>query len=96
MLVRAAARLEQDTASPADGGATFLGNEIAVVANDRLAAPRTAAAESALVEALVTLGARLFGGAAVDIRPLAESDRLGFTLATGAPASLADLSSRVD
>lgn len=94
-LLAAAERLEQDTASPADGGATFLGNEIAVVANDRLAAPGTAAAESALADALATLGARLFGGAAVEIRPLSDSDRLGFIVAASGSASLAELSARV-
>ena len=95
MLLAAAARLERDTADGGDGGAVFLGSEIAVVGNDRLAAPRTAEAETALRVALAPFGARLFDGAAVEIRVLAESDRLGFTLATGAATSLADLSSRV-
>ena len=98
MLVRAAARLEQDTASPADGGATFLGNEIAVVANDRLAAPRTAAAESAAGR-----GARHVGRPASSARrgryPTAspESDRLGFYAGDRRALRVAaDLSSRVD
>ena len=96
ILLGAAARLEQDTAGLGHAGASFLGNEIAVIANDRRAAPRNASAEAACRGVAASFGARLFGDAAVEARPLAESDRLGFTLVTGAPASLADLSSRVD
>lgn len=95
-LLAAAERLELDTVALAGGGATFLTNEMAVVANDRLSAPRKADAEVALRAPLASFAARLFGGAAVETRLLAESDRLGFTLATSAPASLADLSSRVN
>lgn len=95
ILLGAAARLEQDTAALAGGGAAFLTGEIAVVTNDRLSTPRKADAEAALRAPLSSFAARLFGGATVETRLLAESDRLGFTLATAAPASLADLSSRV-
>ena len=98
MLLAAAERLERDTASLAGGGAAFLTGEMAVVANDRLAAPRTAEAETALREGLAPFGARLFDGAAVEIRLLAESDRLGFLLSTSPPdaTSLAVLSARVE
>ncbi len=94
-LFAAAERLERDSAGLA-GGATFLTGEIAVVTNDRLSAPRKADAEAALRAPLASFAARLFGGAAVETRLLAESDRLGLTLVTDAVASLADLSSRVD
>ena len=94
VLLSAARRLEQDTADLADGGARFLGSEVAVVANDRLAAPQTDAATAALHAAAGTLGTRLFGSAAVEIRPLGGSDRLGCLLATTASASLAELSAR--
>ena len=96
VLLAAAGRLEQDTSALADGGATFLGSEIAVVANDRLAAPRDEAAATAFRSALAALGARLFGDAAVEFRPFGDADRLGFTLATSAPVSLAELSSRLE
>ena len=93
MLLAAAERLERDTAGLADGGATFLANQIAVVANDRLAAPRTPDAEAALRDAVGVLGARLFGDATVDVRSLAESDHLGYIVGATKPASLADLTS---
>ena len=95
ILLGAAERLERDTSDLADGRAVFVGNEMAVVANDRLAAPRTADAEAALRDAVVVLGARLFGDAAADVRSLAESDHLGFIVGATNPVSLADLSSRV-
>ena len=94
-LLAAAVRLEQDTASTADGGATFLTSEVAVAANDRLAAPRSDDTQAAFRRAAAGLGARLFGGAAVEAHLLADSDRIGFTLATTGPASLAELSSRL-
>lgn len=93
-LFAAAERLERDTAGEGEGGAAFLGNEIAVIANDRVAAPRTAAAEAAFREVAASFGARLFGDATLDIRPLAESDRLGLVLSTPATRSLADLVGR--
>ena len=97
MLLAAAERLERDTAALAGGGAAFLAGEMAVVANDRLAAPRTAEAETAPARGSGPVRrAPLRRREAVEIRLLAESDRLGFTLATRAAASLADLSSRVD
>ena len=94
-LLAAAERLERDTAGTGDGAAAFLGNEIAVIANDRLAAPRTAAAEAALREAATSFGARLFGDAAVEVQSLVPSDRLGFIVATSGSASLAELRARV-
>lgn len=96
ILLTAAQRLERDTADLGGGGATFAGSEIAVVANDRLAAPRSAASETTLREALTTLGARVFGVAEVEIRPLDASDRLGFLLSTPDTPGLADLSARVE
>ena len=95
-LVAAARRLEQDTARMTGGGITFPGNEIEFVANDRLTAPRTAATETALRAALAAFGARIFGGAEVEIRPLDDSDRLGFTVGTAGPVSLDALSSRLE
>ena len=95
-LLAAAERLERDTAGTRDAAAVFLGNEIAIIANDRLAAPRTAAAETALREAAASFGARLFGDPAIDVRSLAESDRLGYTIGAANPVALADLSSRVE
>ena len=95
ILLGAAERLERDTSDLADGRAVFLGAEMAVVANDRRAAPRTADAEAALRDAVVVLGARLFGEAAADVRSLAESDLLGCVIGTVKPLSLADLTSRV-
>ena len=96
-LLAAAMRLEQDTADLADGGAEFVANELAVVANDRLAAPPTdAAAETALGGAVAALGARLFGDAAVEVRSLVESDHLGYIIGATNSVSLADLSSRVE
>ena len=94
-LLAAAERLERDTSGRSDGGATFLRNEIAAVANDRLTAPRIAGAEAAFREALATFGARLFDRAPVEIRPLDGPGRLGFTLRTADAAPLATLASRV-
>ena len=97
ILLAAAERLEHDTADLADGCAEFLGNELAVVANDRLIAPPTdAAAEAVLRGAVAALGARLFGGAAVDVRSLVESDHLGYVIGATNSVSLADLSFRVE
>ncbi|MCY4078381.1 MAG: hypothetical protein OXH04_23445 [Acidobacteria bacterium] len=95
ILLAAAERLERDTADLAGGGALFLGSEIAVAANDRLAAPRLADAEAVLRGAVVALGAQLFGDETTQVRSLAESDRLGYVIGATRPVSLADLSSRV-
>lgn len=94
-LVTAARRLEADTARMTGGGIAFLGNEIEFAANDRLAAPRTAAAEAATGKALAAFGARIFGGAGVEVRPLDDPHRLGFTLKTAAAAPLDTLLSRM-
>ena len=96
LLLAAAERLERDASDLAGGGALFLGSEIAVAANDRLAAPRSAASETTLREALTTFGARVFGVAEVEIRPLDASHRLGFLLSTPDTPGLADLSARVE
>ena len=95
-LIGAARRLEQDTARMTGGGIAFLGNEIEFAANDRLAAPRTAETETALREALAAFGHRIFGGADVEIQPLEEADRLGFTLTMAGPVALDTLLSRVE
>ena len=95
-LFAAAERLERDSADEGDGRAAFLGNEIAVIANDRRAAPRNASAEAAFREVAASLGARLFGDATVEIRPLAESDRLGLVLSMPVTQSLADLVGAVE
>lgn len=95
-LIAAARRLEQDTARMTGGGIAFLGNEIEFAANDRLGAPRTADTEAALREALATFGHRIFGGADVEIQPLEEEDRLGFTVTTAGPVGLDTLLSRVE
>ena len=95
-LIAAARRLEQDTARMTGGGIAFLGNEIEFAANDRLGAPRTAETEAALREALAAFGSRIFGAADVEVRPLDESDRLGFTLNTAGAVPLDTLLSRVE
>ena len=95
-LIAAARRLEQDTSRMTGGGIAFLANEIEFATNDRLAAPRTADTESALREALAAFGHGLFGGATVEIQPLDDTARLGFTLKTTATVPLDVLSSRVE
>ena len=95
-LITAALRLEEDTSRMTGGGVTFHGNEIEFVANDRLAAPRTADAETALREELAAFGDRIFGGAEIDIRPLDEAERLGFALRTAGPVALGTLLSRLE
>ena len=94
-LIAAARRLEQDTSRMTGGGLTFPGNELEFAANDRLAAPRSAGTESALRNELAAFGGRLFDGADVEVRPLDDAARLGFTLKTADTAPLDTLLSRV-
>lgn len=94
-LVAAARRLEDDTSRMTGGGIRFLGNEIEFVSNDRLAAPRNADTETALRSEVAAFGARLFGGAGVEIQPLDDPARLGFTLKTAGAVPLDVLLSRV-
>ena len=84
-LIAAARRLEQDTARMTGGGIVFPGNEIEFAANDRLAAPRGADAESALRNELAAFGGRLFGAADVEVQPVKDPARLGFTVQTAEP-----------
>ena len=95
-LIAAARRLEQDTSRMTGGGITFRDNEIEFVANDRLAAPRNADTESALRNELAGFGGRFFGGADVEVRPLDDPARLGFTLKTAATVPLDTLLSRIE
>lgn len=94
-LIAAARRLEQDTSRMTGGGLTFPGNELEFAANDRLAAPRSAGTESALRNELAAFGGRLFDGADVEVRPLDDPARLGFTLKTADTVPLDTLLSRV-
>ena len=94
-LIAAARRLEQDTSRMTGGGLTFPGNELEFAANDRLAAPRSAGTESALRNELAAFGGRLFDGADVEVRPLDDPARLGFTLKTADTVPLGTLLSRV-
>ena len=95
-LITAARRLELDTSRMTGGGITFRTDEIEFVANDRLAAPRSAGTESALRNELAGFGGRLFGGADVEVQPLQNADRLGFTLKTAETIPLDTLLSRVE
>ena len=95
-LFTAARRLEQDTSRMTGGGIVFPGNEIAFAANDRLTAPRTADTETALRGELAAFGDRLFGGADVEVQPLDDPARLGFTLKTAETVPLDGLLSRVE
>lgn len=95
-LIGAARRLERDTSRMTGGGVTFPGDEIEFAANDRLAAPRSAEARNALRQELTGFGGRIFGGADVDVRPLDDPDRLGFTLKTAGAVPLDDLASRLE
>jgi len=95
-LIAAARRLREDTSRMTGGGVTFPGNELEFAANDRLAAPRNADTESALRDELAGFGGRLFGGADVEVRPLDDPARLGFTLKTARPVALDTLLSRVE
>jgi hypothetical protein len=95
-LITAARRLEADTSRMTGGGITFPGNEMEFVANDRLIAPRNADTESALRNELVPFGARLFDGATVEIEPLDDPARLGFTIRASETVTLDKLLSRVE
>lgn len=95
-LITAARRLEQDTARMTGGGIVFPGNKIEFASNDRLAAPRTPDTESALREELAAFGGRLFGGVDVEVHPLDNPARLGFTLKTARAVPLDALLSRVE
>ena len=95
-LITAARRLEQDTSRMTGGGITFRTNEIEFVANDRLAAPGSADTESALRNELTAFGGRLFGGADVEVRPLDDPSRLGFTIKAPETVPLKTLLSRVE
>ena len=95
-LIVAARRLEHDTARMTGGGITFLGNEIEFAANDRLAAPRTADTESTLRNELAAFGSRIFEGADVEVQPLDDPARLGFTLKTAEAVPLDALLSTVE
>ena len=95
-LITAARRLEQDTSRMTGGGILFPGNEIEFAANDRLAAPRSADTERALRNELAAFGGRLFGGAGVEIQPLDDPARLGFSLKTSDAVALDTLLSRVE
>lgn len=94
-LITAARRLEEDTARMTGGGVTFSGNEIEFVAIDRLTAPRNADTETGLRQELTAFGSRLFGGAEVEVQPLDDETRLGFTLRTTPSIPLDSLLSRV-
>ena len=94
-LITASRRLEQDTSRMTGGGVTFRTNEIEFVANDRLAAARSADTESALREALAGFGRRLFGGADVEVQPLNDTASLGFSLKTAGVFPLDALLSRL-
>ena len=95
-LIAAARRLVQDTARMTGGGITFPGNEIEFAANDRLAAPRTPDTETALREELAAFGGRIFGGGDVEVQPLDDPARLGFTLKTAGAVPLDTLLSRLE
>jgi hypothetical protein len=95
-LLTAAHRLEEDTSRMTGGGITFLGNEIEFATNDRLAAPRTADAEIALRKELTAFGGRIFGAADVEVQPVKDPARLGFTVQTAGPLALDTLLSRVE
>ena len=93
-LLAAGRRLEQDPEAMPDGRFAFRGDEVAIVANDRLLAPNTAEAAADFRDPVGTFAERLFGsGYAVE--PLVGSDRVGFSLKATAPASLDVLLSRL-
>lgn len=94
-LITAGRRLEQDTSDLPGGGITFLGNEIEIVANDRLRAPRDPAAGAALREALAAFAARIFGRTGFEIESLADPNRLGFSLKAPGAVSLDTLAFRI-
>ena len=93
-LLAAGRRLEQDPEAMPDGRFAFRGDEIAVVANDRLLAPDTAQAAAALRRPVAAFGARLFGNGCT-VEPLAASDRIGFSLKAAEAAPLDALLARL-
>ena len=93
-LLAAGQHLEQDPAAMPEGRFAFRGDEVAVVANDRLLAPRTAEAEAGFRAPVGAFAVRLFG-AGVDLEPLSDSDRIGFRLKAAGPASLDTLLARL-
>ena len=93
-LLAAGLRLERDPEAMPDGRFAFRGDEIAVVANDRLLAPNTAEAAAELRDPVRRFAERLFGGGFA-VEPLAGSDRVGFSLKAAGPASLDTLLSRL-
>ena len=93
-LLAAGLRLQQDPEAMPDGRFAFRGDEIAVVANDRLLAPNTVEAAAELRKPVSTLADRLFGDGC-RVEPLAASDRIGFSLKATTPASLDTLLSRL-
>ena len=94
VLLAAGRRLEQDAEVMPAGRFAFRGDEIALVANDRLVVPRTAAAEAGLRGPVGAFAERLYGDG-VDIQPLSHSDRVGFSLKAAGPASLDELLARL-
>ena len=93
-LFTAGQRLEQDPEAMPDGRFAFRGDELAVVANDRLLAPNTAGAAAELRDPVGTLAERLFGDGC-RVERLTPCDRLGFSLKAARPASLDTLLSRL-
>ena len=93
-LLAAGRRLEQDPEAMPDGRFAFRGDEIAVIANDRLLAPNAAQSAADLRAPVRAFGDRLFGGD-FTLEPLAASDRIGFSLKAAAPASLDTLLARL-
>ncbi len=76
ILFTAALRMGQDTA----GAVAFRTDQIELVVNDRLHAPKTAAVESALQGTVGQAARSIFGGAPVESIPLTDADRTGITL----------------
>ncbi len=93
-LLAAGQRLEQDAAAMPAGRFAFRGDEIAVVANDRLIAPCTVEAEAGFRGPVGAFAERLFGKG-VDLQPLSGPDRIGFSLKADGPASLDALLARL-
>lgn len=93
-LLAAGRRLEQDPEAMPDGRFAFRGDEIAVIANDRLLAPNTAQAAANLRGPVRAFGERIYGEK-LSIETLDASDRVGFSLKSAAPASLDALLARL-
>ena len=93
-LLAAGRRLEQDPEAMPEGRFAFRGDELAVVVNDRLLAPSTAAAAAGFRVPVSAFAERLFGGGYA-MEPLAASDRIGFSLKAAGPVSLDTLLARL-